>query len=445
MTWTDYLDRRILPYLGLIFGLFATTPLVWVRLFGTSIAPYHVFALGLIMVVAITPGAIDTLQRLIKSGKLIWAACGLLAVAMMISFAGATIIFEPFFFVKYVAFVATALATGMLFFITIRRGGFPVVALMPAVAGVIFVAFISVQFSLASIDPIEVLTLAIARVDPNIVMNQLFRAAFAASNDDVLFRSNLKQSLSFAFIVMIPIGLLALSYAKFANNAVKAIALAGIGFAVVMTIAPFSRAAWLALFLIGLCYAISYVRTAVGLSIFAGILGLGIPMLFVLGGNSSLFQLIEARLTASDSLDARVFTAEEHWQAIGESPFLGRSEIVEGWAHNVIIDAWSAFGILGMVAALLFFLAMLGMTIKALILTLSAPLGQRKVHATIAALLCPALVRMVTAPNVTIDFPVWVGLGMALALAADAWGEATTGDQARASSPQPRGRPAFQV
>ena len=433
-TLKSLLGRQSLPLLAVFYAFFAAIPLVWVRLLGTSIAPYHVMALIVVAVVAITPGMMDSVIGAFKSGRTIWLSTAAMIVAMALSFTRSVTLFDPFFFIKYVGFGVAALASSALLLLIIRRGLFPALALVPAVASVVFVILISVQFAAANIAPMEVIGLAIARADPNIVMNQLFRAAFSASNDEIAYRSNLKQSLSFAFVLMVPLAFLALQYVARGRFLMRLAIIGGLAFCVVMSIAPFSRAAWLSLLLIVICFSFSYIRSLSGLMAFVAMIILGIPAIFIVGSGSDLFALIEARLNSTDSVDARLYAAEEHWQAIGESPFFGRNELVDGWAHNVIIDSWSAFGLLGMAAALLFFMGALLMVGKALALSLSSPPGHRRVHATIAALLCPALVRIFTAPNVTIDFPVWIGIGLAVGLAADAW--TSRSDEGVRSAPQ---------
>ena len=421
MTFSSLLNRQSLPLLAAFYIFFATIPLVWVRLLGTSIAPYHVAAVGVMVMVALTSGATAALSRSFATGRVIWLAILGLIIAMAISYTRSVTIFQPFFFAKFVGFSVAALVSAALVLLIIRRGLFPALALVPAVASGVFVAFISIQFAAANINPGEVIGLAIARADPNIVMNQLFRAAFAASNEDISYRSNLKQSLSFAFVLMIPLGFLASQYIAKRRVLTRLVVFSGLVFCVLMSIAPFSRAAWLALFLIGICLAFSYIRSPRGMMAFIAALILGIPAIFIIGSGSDLFALIEARLSSTDSVDARLYAVEEHWEAIGNSPFLGRDELVDGWAHNIIIDSWSAFGLLGMAAALLFFLGSALMVGKALALSLTASPANRRVHAAIAAFLCPALVRTFTAPNVTVDFPVWIGIGLAIGLAADAW------------------------
>ena len=416
-----HLDRSALLHLALFYAFFATIPLVWVRLLGTTIAPYHVFAAFLLAAVPFLPGAIDAIKDALKSGKVLWLTCGLLIAAMLISFSRPESPFEPFFFVKFVSFYATAIITAVLVLLIIRRGLFSWLALAPAIAGGAFLIFISLQFIQANIDPLALIGLAIQRADPNIVMNQVFRAAFAAGNEEISYRSNLKQSLSFAFLLLVPLGVLAQSFMPKERVLLRAVSWAGIVFAVVMTIAPFSRAGWLALAMIVACYLMMLVRTPKGMALLLGGLLLSIPGFVFVASQSELFGLIEARLSANDSVDVRFVAVEEHWQAIGRSPFFGRTEEIDGWAHNVVIDAWSGFGLLGLVGALLFFVAMGAMLVKALLLAFGSRQADRKIHVAIAAFMCPALVRMLTAPNVTIDFPVWIGLGIAAGIAADAW------------------------
>lgn len=434
-------NRQSLPLLIMLYALFASLPLVWMRLFGTSLAVYHFAAFCVAVGLAFSPGLPDAIGRVFKTGRIIWLGAILLMIAMALSYTRSVFVFEPFFFVKFLGSLGAAFISAVLVLMIVRRGLFPFAAYVPAVASLLFLILISFQFAAAEIAPFEVLGQAIAQADPNIVINKLFRAAFAASSDELQYRSNLKQSLSFAFVMMIPLGFLGLQYIPREKKVARLLALAALAFTVVMSIAPFSRAAWLALLLIAVCLTFTYVRSQRGLVGFLAVVALGIPGFFIVGSQSDLFALIEARLSSTDSVDARLYAVEKHWQAIGQSPFFGRNEIVEGWAHNVIVDAWSAFGLLGMTAALIFFLGALLMVGKALALTLTSSPSHRRVHATIAAFLCPAMVRVFTAPNVTIDFAAWVGLGIAVGLAADAWSETASTSAAPRSAALRRGAP----
>lgn len=424
----------------IVFYIFlASTPIVWVRLFNTSIAPYHVVAIGVIFTVLLARGFMSNAEDVFRSARLIWFGALATILAMALSFTKAQVIYEPFYFLKYVVFVVTAFASAILMLAIVRRGAFSYLGLVPAFVSIVFLVFISFQFAAADIDPFATLALAIARSDPNIVIFQFFRASFNATNSGLEYRSTLKQNLSLSFVAIIPLGILALQFIPRGKKILRYIAIAGLLFCVIMAIAPFSRAAWLALALIGACYAMTFVRSARGLVVFAAGLIFGIPAVFLIGSGSEIFGLLEARFSSADSVEARIYATEEHWQAIGESPIFGRSNYDQIWSHNVLIDSWSAFGLAGLAGSLLFFLGTLLIFGKALIFVLTKPVGQRYVHATIAALMCPVIVRIFTVPNVTVDFPVWVGLGIAVGLAADAWAETASASAAPRGAALPGG------
>jgi hypothetical protein len=233
-----------------------------------------------------------------------------------------------------------------------------------------------------------------------------------SSLDDVSV--NRRHTIAQAFLIPIAIGPLALRLRQRGTWLGKTVAYSGVVFAWGIIFMSFSRTSWLEAAIM-----VFFMFTPVMITpqrIRWWILGFVSALVFVLafGFGDGFLGLIAGRLEQTQSYDARLSASSERWHAIALDPFFGTaSSHMTDWAHDLLLDFWSAGGIVsGALVLLIVFVLFRRMNAGMLRVAFSNPVRARY-HAFATALLGPIFGRMFTVPGGQMEIGVWIALGFA--------------------------------
>jgi len=401
----------------------ATAGVQWFGLAGASslsLKWFHLAALGLVALVLVTPDLAARLEVVTHRWGPFWIAVIVYLAAVLV-----THVIRPEPFLPLAIFARQALYAGAGLVLAVaavslptRRARRPLGLAALASATVAIVALFEPLIR-RGINPVTVLIDGLLGGSPDVVVFGLFRASFASAGGlaDEAVRANLRHGLASA--LALSIFLTALVRADLPRW-YRRVADVGIAFAGVLLAITLSRSVILA---VVIWLAVVTARPAFRQR--GSLWRWSLPAILVASvavlALSPLGQVFEERFLTNEGSaserEANVTGALEHV----DEYLLGANGVdVEASPHNVVLDALLAGGVVGALAALVFF----GLLAAALVrLTAQYLAGSTAWHlpvshaATIGIGLIP-LVRFLTAGGGMLSFGEWAAAGAFLALVA---------------------------
>lgn len=431
------LNRFLSPVLILLLAL---TPVAWQRLVDTpfgQLGYFHLAAMLLWLCVAGSPEARRALGRVLLETPYVWLASAVLYVITVLTFLK---LHPPFLLADLVRqgfYAITALAAGCAVVALHGQGKLRHLAWAAPAAVVAFLFFMYTGLSAAGGDAIAIFSKALSSGKPEQIIYPLFRSAFQSGNvsaEEV--RSNLRHDVMFALVLAVLVSGIGIVHQ---GRRLRRVAAVSVGFILVIAVFSFSRSTWLAMFLIGCLYFSGLtMKSNRAVVTWAVIVQFGLAAIIYLWAFTPVVELLINRVTDAGSYVARSHAAEARFEAITDHLWIGAPNLQGDWAHNLLIDYWSASGILGGLAAMVLLIAMSLLILRYWIAAVSAS------HGKVMLVLCSCLyvlpfVRLMTAPKGHLSMSPWLAIGFAAAVAA-----VLRHQRARAASARPPLRGAYQ-
>lgn len=401
----------------------ATAGVQWFGLAGASslsLKWFHLAALGLVALVVVTPDLGARLEIITNRWGPFWIAVVIYLAAVM-----STHVLRQEPFLPLALFARQAVYAGAGLVLAVAAVSLPTakarrpLALASGVTAVVALAALFEPLIRRGINPLKLLVDGFLGGNPEVVIFGLFRASFASAGGlaDEAVRANLRHGLASA--LALGIFLSALVRAELPRGW-RRVADVGIAMAGLLLAITLSRSIILA---VVLWLAVVTARPAFRQrgSVWRWSLPAFLVASVALLALSPLGQVFEERfLTNEGSATARqegVTSALEHV----DEYLLGADGVeVDASPHNVVLDALMAGGIVGAVAALVFFGLLAGALVRLTVQYLTSdgawrlPVSQA---ATIGIGLVP-FVRFLTAGGGMLSFGEWAAAGAFLALVA---------------------------
>ncbi|QDZ10713.1 O-antigen ligase family protein [Devosia ginsengisoli] len=405
----------------LLVVLLAITPIQWIRIVESSIGfigYFHIVAILLIASTILIQELRQSSIRIVRASPHIWVGFGFLMLMTALSLLKPLQMLPASDLARQIFYAASGLASGTVFFGLLRRSRTEILMWSAPATLTIFLTFLAV--SLPHVNIFALVGQAVMQANPDIVVFQLFRAAFQSGTfEDGDVRSNLRHGIMAALLLSAMVSLFALPRQR--SRLTTAIVVASVIITLLIVTLSMSRSSWLVMGMIGLLFGFAVViRSAKWMSYVA----IGIPILaailLFLGATTPILALFMARLTSSGSYEGRAEISFFNLDAISEDIFFGAHVIRESgspWAHNLFIDYWAAAGILGLCAAMLFGGAVILLWFRQGFVLVGRP-ENRMLHFYCAAFLCFPIARFITAPKGHLFLTQWQATGFALAIVA---------------------------
>ncbi len=393
--------------------LIALLPLVWIR-FG-SLAPAHFAALFLLLNIALRPNTLQIVKNIFNAGYFIWIPMILLVTIEFVYLVRFSPPQDGFFIIKQLSYLFLAFISAVSAVIMIQSRTFGYVYYGPAISSLSLVAFLSFGLYQVGVDPAVQFQLAMQYNDPNIVIYPIFKSVFSIENEEA--RSNLRHGIALAMLSIAVVGWLAFQYVPKKNLWNRTVVYTGISLIAFFVVFSFSRSAWLAMALMIVVMVIPIASGSRRTVVFLGGFVIAVLLTIIVGSTLPAASLVIDRIEQTQSYDGRLDAMERHWIAISEYPLLGHPRIDEFVrAHNLVLDAWSGMGILGLLASLALVIGVIRFLFRLEVQATTVTRPWNLQFAGAAALICPMLTRMFTAPNGFPEIGIWWGCGVAIAI-----------------------------
>lgn len=403
----------------LLVATVVVAPLQWIRLFDSPIGfigYFHVTAVLLTISVFFSRKYRKITIETIRSSKSVWIAFALLMTATMAATLKPIPMFPMSDVVRQTTYAIFGAVSGAVLLDLLLCNRTIILAWTAPITLLVFSFFI--VYSLQGENPLAIISLAIVRADPNIVIIQLFRRAFTAGSfsiDEV--QSNFRHGIVAALLLSAVLSAFA---TRETQGLLKVVTHASIALIALIVLISMSRSAWLALaiiILLAIPYLLISYRGMVALLILTP---LATALLLYVGATTSILALFGERLFSTASYEGRGAAADYMLTEIGGDPVFGSMAPPSGgaaWAHNLIIDYWGAAGLLGLIAAVsLFYL--IGKRTLSHGLGVYARAGEsRALNYFAAAFLAFPLARFVSAPKGHLFLTQWQAVGFSIAIA----------------------------
>lgn len=429
-------SARLNKFPWLLLALFATLPLVWVRLgsgpVGT-IGYFHLPALALI-VAALRPSRMRLAFSVIGATPYIWAAFTLLMLVTAVSFLNIEAPFDLSDIVRQTFYAGAAIAAGAALLECYRNGAERHLIWAAPLALAVFVYVMNENLGGTFFSTLQT---ALAQGDPNVIIFKLFKVAFAAASDVAdEAQSNWRHDIMFSLVLA---GLASIMGARAAKGMSRLIGLACVALVVAVAVLSMSRSAWLALAIMGaVSFMAIYPRSPRLMMITPIVLPFVLAVGVYLFAFTSIPWLLIDRLADGSSYEGRATYASDRLAAFDSSSLLTGLPYRMGWAHHLFIDYLTATGIVGGIAAA----ALLGFSclriLDLALRSLSAADPQVRFNLTVAAcLMAMPVTRFISAPKGHPFLAQWVAMGLAGALIVLASKAVARNSHAHAANPRP--------
>ncbi len=346
------MKRLTLPDVMLTITI-VTTPLLWMRLVGVggfTFAPYHFATLALVAFVMVHAQSLSAAVAVFRSTASVWVASLALVLTTFMSFTVTDNGFEMRDIFRGALYSAGGFCAGALIYRACARQSTEFLALASVLTLVTFFGFGFMSLASAGINPVRLLVTAITTGNPNVIMYELFLQLFRESGYQGMedASANLRHEIFFSLLVA---SVLPLAVFGALGSRGRKLALATFGIVAVLVLFSLSRSVWLAssaaFGAVGLVHLLKRKSNSLLFIVFLPFL-----MLFVYAFVVSDFvALFEARITDDGSYNARIRTTETRLALIAANPLL--PDVPHGlkWAHSLIVDYWSAAGIVGLLVS----------------------------------------------------------------------------------------------
>jgi O-antigen ligase len=279
---------------------------------------------------------------------------------------------------------------------------------------IVLIAALGVSLRQNGVNPVTVLTSAVASGDPTQIESQLFRPAFAGfgfSTTDTV--SQLRHEVFAGLLVALLVGSWALARCPFERVWQRSVYYVVTGVAALMIVLSLSRSIQLAAVAWPLFAGYRLVlrgRLSRRALMAIGVLVVGLIVLAVTG----VLAVIGSRLSSSSSYNARGAKLGDALETIGQHPWAGGQYDDLISSHNFVLDAWLRGGVVMAALMAVALLIVVARLYGALRLLGGAP---TELVAASAAFVLP-LVRMFTIGAGLMTPPEWVALAFGFAATA---------------------------
>jgi O-antigen ligase len=334
-------------------------------------------------------------------------------------------------------YAAAGLASGAILFALLQRQQTAILLWSATATLGVFLFFLVV--SLPGVNIFTLIGQAIAKADPDVVIFQLFRAAFSnGSFADEDVQANFRHGIMTALLLASMVSAFALPDAR--SRISRTITKGSIVVILFIVVLSMSRSTWLAMAMVFLLYGFAVVSRSKMMMTYV-LIGAPLVAAFVvfLAMATPIFALFANRLTSAGSYEGRFEISGFNLEAISNDIIFGADVVRESgspWAHNLFLDYWTASGIFGFFSAVLFGGAVIFTCVRHGFF-LARGAEDRMLHFYCAAFLCLPVARFVTVPKGHLFLTQWQSVGFALAIVAYlAWKHRT--DEAGQSVAAPR-------
>ena len=339
-----------------LFIVFGLTALIWVRVVefrGFTFASYHFATAALIIFVLISTYYFRSGWVVFRASAPIWLASMLLILVTFVSYATGSKDFGLREVLRPLFYTAGGLCAASIVYGVIRSRPTNALALAGLATIAIFLAFTHLALRAEHVDSLALVMRAIATGDPNVILYDLFGTLFRESGyvgqDEAL--ANLRHEIFFMLLVS---AVLSLSMVRNQTRSRRMLVYAAAAFIGFLCLISLSRSVWLAIFSIAMATGFLFVVKTRGGGLYLALLTPFAAVASFVVLRSPFLSLFANRLNEETSYDERIFASSYRLSEIYQNPVFPQIPAGMGWAHNILIDYWSASGILGIIAALLY-------------------------------------------------------------------------------------------